>query len=495
MRIAIGGFHTECCTFSPLVATRDDFLILRGGELRAAYPFFDAVKGLEAVPLVRARALPGGQVERAFYEEIKTEFLAKLRALGPWDGVFLHMHGAVNVVGMDDAEGDWIAATRAVVGPDCLIAASYDLHGNISPRVVDGLDLLSAYRTAPHIDWYETLERAGSLLVRCLRERLRPHKAFCPVPVLLPGERTGTEWDPGQRVYAAIPGVIEREGLLDASVLVGYVWADEPRATASTVAYAADPAAAERGARALAQTYWDARHGFTFGVPTAPVDETIRTALAAAERPVVISDSGDNPTAGGVGDVPYTLGRLIALGAPDAIYASLADPAAVAVCHAAGVGATVRLSLGGKLDPVHGQPLDVSGVVKAAVTVPWPLYGPEAGRAQNRQAVVQIGGVQAIVTEQRTPFHRLDDFRQLGIEPAQHAIIVVKVGYLVPELKALAATALLALSPGAVDQDITRLPYRRIRRPMYPFDPDMTWRVGEQLDHLSQVTGACDSRV
>lgn len=477
MRIAIGGFHTECCTFSPLVATRDAFLILRGDELRAAYPFFDAVPGLDAVPLVRARALPGGPVERAFYEEIKTEFLAMLHALGPWDGVFLHMHGAVNVFGMDDAEGDWIAATRAAVGPDCLIVASYDLHGNVSPRVVDSLDLLSAYRTAPHIDWYETLERAGSLLVRCIQEGIRPAKAWCPVPVLLPGERTGTEWDPGQSVYAAIPGVIEREGLLDASILVGYVWADEPRATASTVAYAADSAAAERGAHALAQSYWDARHGFVFGVPTAPVDETIRAALDAAARPVVVSDSGDNPTAGGVGDVPYTLGRLIALDAPDAVYASIADPAAVAVCHAAGVGASVRLSLGGKLDPVHGQPLDVSGVVEAAVTVPWPLYGPEAGRAQNRQAVVRIGGVRAILTEQRTPFHRLDDFRQVGIEPAQHAIIVVKVGYLVPELKALAATALLALSPGAVDQDITRLPYQRIQRPMYPFDPDMTWDV------------------
>lgn len=176
--------------------------------------------------------------------------------------------------------------------------------------------------------------------------------------------------------------------------------------------------------------------------------------------------------------MPYTLDRLIALGAPDAVHASLADPAAVAVCHAAGVGSTVHLSLGGKLDPVHGQPLSVSGVVKAAVTVPWPLYGPEAGRAQNRQAVVQIGGVQAILTEQRTPFHCLDDFCVLGVEPAQHAIIVVKIGYLVPELKALAATPLLALKPGAVDQDITRLPYRRIRRPMYPFDPDMTWEAG-----------------
>lgn len=475
MRIAIGGFHTECCTFSPLVATRDDFLVMRGAELRSAYPFFDAVAGLETVPLVRARALPGGRVERAFYEEIKAEFLAKLRASGPWDGVFLHMHGAVNVVGMDDAEGDWIAATRQVVGPDCLIAASYDLHGNVSPTVVHGLDLLSAYRTAPHVDWYETLERTGALLIRCLRDKLRPHKAFCPIPVLLAGERTGTEWDPGQSVYAAIPGVIEREGLLDASILVGYVWADEPRATASAVAYAADLAAAHRGARALAQIYWDARHSFTFGVPALPVDECIQMAVAAAARPVVISDSGDNPTAGGVGDVPYLLERLIAHGAPDAIYASIADSTAVAVCHAAGPGGNVRLSLGGKLDPVHGQPLEISGVVKTVVTVPWPLYGPEAGRAQNRQCVVQIGGVQVIITEQRTPFHRLDDFRKLGIEPAEHALIVVKVGYLVPELKALAATALLALSPGAVDQDITRLPYQHIRRPMYPFDPDMNW--------------------
>lgn len=475
MRIAVGGFHVESCTFSPLMSRAGDFHVERGDDLLANYPFLTGVEGVTLVPLVRARAIPGGCVDRAFYDAIKAEFVAGLRDHDPWDGVFLHLHGAVNVAGMDDAEGDWIAAVRAVVGPDCVLAASYDLHGNVSPRVIEHLDVLTAYRTAPHVDWYQTLERAGELLITCIRENIRPHKAFIRVPVLLPGECTSTEWDPARRIYAAIPAVIAREKLMDASILVGYVWADEPRASATVIALGTDPAAAERGARELAQQYWDARHEFAFGVSALPVDECIAAALRADRFPVVISDSGDNPTAGGVGDIPYVLERLIAHDVPDVVVAGIADAAAVDVCCAAGIGADLTLSLGGKLDPVHGRPLAVTGTVEALANAPWPYFGKASGQEINRQAMLRVGGVLIIVTEQRTPFHRLDDFRRLGIEPAEHKLIVVKIGYLVPELNALAGTALLALSPGAVNQDVTRLPYRRIQRPMFPFDPDMTW--------------------
>jgi microcystin degradation protein MlrC len=475
MKIGMGGFRIESCTFSPLLAREKDFQVLRGKRLLENYPFRSKYNDVEFVPLVNAGALPGGPVERSFYDSVKDEFLRGLREQGPWDGLFLHMHGAVNVAGLDDAEGDLLAAIREAVGPASLIAASYDLHGNVSRRVMDCLDILSAYRTAPHVDGPETLERACALLVRCIEGKIRPHKAFVPVPILLPGEKTSTEWEPAASLYRLIPGVIKGDVVLDASILIGYVWADELRSTAAVIALGTDGEKVHNAAVMLAQFFWDVRHEFRFGVTADSVDRCIQMALDAPERPVVISDSGDNPTAGGVGDVPYVLERMQALGVTDGVFASITDPEAVATCEAAGSGADVEFLLGGKLDPIHGKPLRVKGHIVSLYRQPWLLSRTGDTDVVNRMAVVDVQGIQVIVTERRTVFHRMADFRNLGIEPGQHKIVVVKIGYLEPELKSLAAKALLALSPGAVNQDITSLPFKRIQRPMYPFDPGMVW--------------------
>ncbi len=480
MKIALGGFAIESCTFSPLLTREKDFQVTRGKQLLAAYPFMSSYGDVEFVPLVYARALPGGPVEKSFYTCVKDEFVRGLRDQGAWDGIFLHMHGAVNVAGMDDAEGDLLAALREAVGPDCLIAASYDLHGNVSQRVMDGIDILSAYRTAPHIDGRETLERACSLLVRSIREGTRPYKAFIPVPILLPGERTSTEWEPGASLYRTIPGVITGDAVWDASILIGYVWADEPRSSAAIVAFGADKEEVQKAAATLARRFWDVRREFQFGVTTASVDDCIRMAMSAAERPVVISDSGDNPTAGGAGDTPYVLERMLALGVADGLVAGIADPEAVSRCEEAGPGAEVEFLLGGKLDPVHARPLRVTGRVVSLHRRPWLVSFAGTSDVVNRMAVVDVQGIQVIVTERRTPFHRLADFLDLDIDPRRHPIVIVKIGYLEPELKAFAAKALLALSPGAVNQDITSLSYGRIQRPMYPFDPDMAWEPDDQ---------------
>ncbi len=141
---------------------------------------------------------------------------------------------------------------------------------------------------------------------------------------------------------------------------------------------------------------------------------------------------------------------------------------AVAACRAAGLGAEVSVSLGGKLDPLHGSPLPMRG--RVVHLAPPELRG-------GHQAVLQVRGVQVIVTERRKAFHYVADFRQAGIDPLAHKIVVVKMGYLVPDLQRLAPRALLALSPGAVDQAIERLPYQRIQRPIYPLDPDMSWQA------------------
>jgi microcystin degradation protein MlrC len=481
MRIAIGGIATESCTFSPDVTRLEDFRVLREEALLAAgrYPFlphFEAQSGavgtpattqIKFLPTLQASALPGAPVEVQAYAQLKEEFLARLQDLLPLDGIYLDLHGAMNVRGMDDAEGDWARATRKVVGADCLISASMDLHGNISAPFIEAIDMLAAYRTAPHVDYIETRKKAVSMLVRCLTEGVRPLQTRLPVPVLLPGERTSTEWEPAASVYAALAETDQQPGILDASIFVGYVWADEPRASATVIVTGTDEAVNRREAARLGQLYWQARHDFDFGVPSGTIDECIEMALTAEEACVFISDSGDNPTAGGVGDVPAFLERLLAHdNVPGAVVASIVDAAAVAHCQVAGLNNRVTVSLGGKLDPVHGRPLTVSGRV---------IHLKEQDEVGGDIAVLQCGAVKVIITERRKPFHFIAEFEKLGIDSLAHKIVVIKIGYLVPDLKRAAPKALLALSPGAVNQDIPSLPFQRIQRPMYPLDPDMVW--------------------
>ena len=262
MRIAAGGISIECATFSPLLSERSDFDIRRGAELSTRYPFADEVADAQLVPILHANALPGGILRRGVYDALAGEFLEGLAAGAPWDGVYLDLHGAMAVEGSEDAEAEFISAVRAVVGPECLISASYDLHGNLSAAIMEQLDLVTAYRTAPHEDALETRARAYSLLLRCLRAGHRPCKAFVPIPVLLSGERTMTLVEPGKRIYAGIESVVDGDGVLDASLLVGFTWADQARSHAAAVALGRDEGATWAAARKLASAYWEARHDF-----------------------------------------------------------------------------------------------------------------------------------------------------------------------------------------------------------------------------------------
>jgi microcystin degradation protein MlrC len=291
-------------------------------------------------------------------------------------------------------------------------------------------------------------------------------RAWVRIPVILPGERTSTLVDPGKSLYAGLAQPNAEPGVLDASLWVGYVWADEPRSSATVVVTGTDEGVICREAEAIARRYWNERENFNFGTPAGTADWCIAQAVDLPGNSVVISDSGDNPTAGGVGDVPYFLGRLLthpdfARRDLDAIYASIPDRAAVEACYAAGLGADVAVTLGGKLDPVNGEPLPVQGTVET-------LYpdDPIGGDV----AVLRVGGVRVIVTSRRKPHHYLRDFTQLGLDPQATKIIAVKIGYLVPELRQMAHHALLALTPGAVNQDIPALDYQRVARPLFPLD-------------------------
>ncbi|QLF71991.1 M81 family metallopeptidase (plasmid) [Peteryoungia desertarenae] len=466
-RIAVGGIHTECSTSSPVLMQPDDFRVLRGPDL-LAHEYFDFLEaeGVEHLPLLHARAVPGGPLARATYEGFKAEFLERLKATLPIDGLYLAMHGAMNVEGMDDAEGDWISAARAVVGPDVSVAASYDLHGNVTQKIVDQLDIFAGYRTAPHIDVRETMVRAWSMLVRALKTGEKPGIAWAKVPLLLPGERTSTEDEPAKSLYLKLPEHDAVPGIWDANLMVGYVWADEPRTTACAVVTAVDKAAAEKVAAAIAQSYWDAREDFRFGPVTGPLEDMLDMAERTETRPVILADSGDNPTGGGVGDRADVLKALLARSIDDVLIAGITDRPAVERCFAAGAGARVSLKVGGSLDPA-------SRCVEVEADV---VFLDDPGPAAEQQAVVRIGGITLVLAARRRPYHNISDFTRLGLDPTRVRLLVVKSGYLSPELAPLANPNLMALTDGVINQDIENLPSHRRHQPSYPFVKDFSYR-------------------
>lgn len=467
MRIAVGGIHIECSTYNPVLNEEKDFRVVRGEELLAA-PYFAFLKDYDAefLPTIHARAIAGGPVARAAYEAFKAEFLERLKPLLPLDGLYLAMHGAMYVEGMEDAEGDWISAARALVGNNCTVSASYDLHGNVTQRILDALNMYSTYRTAPHIDVEETMRRSVSMLVKSLKTGVKPILLWAPIPVVLPGERTSTVDEPAKSLYAMLPGIDAIDGVWDASLMVGYVWADEPRATAAAIMTGTDRAILEWEAKRVAKAYWDAREDFVFGCETGSIEECVARAIASPTAPVVLAESGDNPTGGGVGDRADVLAELIAKGATGVIFAGIADRPATEACYAADVGAKLDLTVGAALDTKGSKP------VSARFTVKFLL---ETDDPADRQAVVSIGGIDLVLSAKRRPYHNIADFTRLGLDPHQAKVIVVKSGYLSPELAPIANPNLMALSPGVVDQFVERLPRLRKQRPTYPFDKDFAF--------------------
>ena len=475
-RIAIAGISIESSTFSPAQTDLSGFRVTRGDEIFQAYPFLaegtPARKGAVWLPTLRGRAIPGGIVTREAYESMTEEILQRLEAALPLDGLFFDIHGAMSVVGLDDPEGDLIARIREVIGPEVLVSTTMDLHGNVSRRLARLTDLITCYRMAPHEDAGETKERAvANLLDRLERGLGKPlYKAWIPVPILLPGEKTSTRIEPAHSLYAEIDSITRREGVTDAAIWIGYAWADEPRNHAVVMAYGDDEAAVTGAAEELAARMWAVRHDFDFVAPTTTLDAALAAALTSDAKPFIISDMGDNPTAGGAGDVTWTLARLLERSefqsedGPTLIYASIPGPAVVEQAVEVGVGGRIDAPAGAMVDDRYEPPVRLRGVVESIE------HGDPAAETE---VVIRVGSIRVIVTNRRKPYHNESDFTTLGLDPRGADLVVVKIGYLVPELYDMRGDWLMALTPGGVDQDLLRLPYERIQRPMYPLDPEM----------------------
>jgi len=477
-RVLTAGIRHESNSFMPYLTTAEDFTILRGAEITKgqAWATYLNEKGVEVIPTLHAICGPSGIVAKETYEGFRDEILEIFREAGPVDGIFLDMHGALQVEGYPDAQLDLIQRIRKIGGKDVLVAASFDLHGNISQEFMDGLNIISAYRTAPHLDGEETRLRTVKLLFEALHHHYLPQLAHINIPILIPGEKGITSVEPVKSLYDRLPEIAQMEGLMDASIFVGMPWTDVYRAGMSVQVVAQDAGhlhLAQVQAEALANDIWDQRRNLQFDVETASIDEAIGMAVESPDSTVFITDSGDNITAGAAGDGTLVLERLLAHHVSNAVVDGIFDSEAVKQCVNAGVGTEVKLSVGGKIDYIFSKPLSITGRVLHLF-----MGGPDH---KSPGAVLQVEGVTLILHSIHEAFTDPVHFQLAGIDPLAFNIVVVKEGYLFQGLRDIAPRAIMALTPGFANQILENLEYNQVRRPIFPLDPDMTWAASSSV--------------
>jgi len=498
-RIAVGGFLHETNTFAPTKATFDDFV--HGGGWPAMAMGADVLKtmrninvglagfveaaealGWEMVPTISCGASPSAHVTADAFERIVKVMVEGIRAAGPLDGVYLDLHGAMVTEHLDDGEGELLARVREIIGSDLPLVVSLDLHANVTPEMVAQADALIAYRTYPHVDMADTGRAAAKHLALLLGSRQKFAKAFRQLPFLIPISWQCTSDQPTRGIYQRL-AALESGAVPTLSFAPGFPAADFAHCGPSVFAYGRTQADADAAADSIAALIESHEDDFDGRIYTP--DEGVRHAMELATRankPIIIADTQDNPGAGGDSDTTGMLRALVRNNASKAAIGVIYDPASAKAAHAAGVGATVTLALGGRSgisgDAPYKETFTVENLSDGKFVAPGPYYG---GRDMDMgpSAALRIGDVRVVVSSHKAQLADQSMYRYVGIEPTEQAILVNKSSvHFRADFEPIAEKLLICAAPGAMPADTAALPWTRLRpgiriRPNGPaFAPD-----------------------
>ncbi len=441
--------------------------------------FIDAAESADVVlvPALAVWATPSGLVDDATLDELVAEIVGAIECCRP-DGVALALHGAMVSRAREDADAWILERVREAAGRDIPVVATLDLHDNISPRMVELADVLVGYDTYPHVDQRERAREAFELLLRIIAREVRPVSCLIKPPMMPTSQNMTTDREPMRSIIRRAHELEAQRGVLNVTVAGGFPPADTPDTGFSVlVTTDGDERLARSAARDLAAVAWEYRSQFLGGV--ASWDAAAEILKSDAPGPIVLVDIADNPWTGGPGDSAELVRFLLREGIGDACVAAVRDPRAVECCVAAGPGGTVDLELGGQTDGLHGPPLAVSGVVRNLSVGRYVNAGPmHAGVEVNLgpTAVVRVEGIDVLVTTfAETPID-LNVFRSQGIEPTARRVIALKgKGHFRAAYEPIASRVVLVEGPGITGSDLGRLAFERVRRPIWPLDPDVRW--------------------
>jgi microcystin degradation protein MlrC len=494
MRLVIAQMKHETNTFSPVPTLLARFgsggqpppegaaavAAYRGtGSAIAAFIDLAEAAGAELTVPIAASAWPSGPVHDAAFEHIAGR-ICEAVAQG-CDAVLLDLHGAMVTERFEDGEGELLARLRRIA-PTTPIGVALDMHTNLYDAMGANATAIAGYQTYPHIDMYETGQRAGRTILSMLAGQAKPTMAWGRRPMLPHVMRQGSADSPNRELQARCRQM-EAEGALSASVFVGFPNADIEFAGLSAVVVTDNDAAlARRWCDELLEMAWAQREAFVYRIePLADSIAQARALGAAKPRdsgPVVLLDHSDNCASGGTMDTTTVLGAILDAGLEDVAAFAIYDPAAVQQMMRAGIGAEVTLSLGGKLDMpaigLKGEPRTVSGRVRLLSDGRYRNRGPMARGEQvdmGPSAVLDTGRVQIVVISDHVEPHDLSAFTAVGIAPELKRFVMLKSRvHWRAGLGALASSVVECAGTGVCSSDYGLLGFKRVRRPVYPLD-------------------------
>ncbi|MCD6530515.1 M81 family metallopeptidase [Candidatus Bathyarchaeota archaeon] len=505
LRVAVGGFGAESNSFSiesPVSETEDveigQEIISKNLSKRTVIGgFLEVLKdaGIEVIPTLRVFWGATGVIAKESYEHYKGELIRRVEEAGKLDGVLLDLHGAMVAENAPDGEGVLLKELRETVGEETPIMAVLDIHGNITDLKVDMADALLGYKTNPHIDLYERGKDAANLLTSTLKGETKPLMHLKRLPMLGPNLGMST-WSynpkeeenlPFAKIMRKVKEVEKNPKILDLSVFIGFPYSDIPESVTSVLAITdGDLDLARETTDEIAEMVWNSRREFIEVRPLIQVDEAVEAAIKAPEGPIILVDVADNSGGGAPCDNTVILEALLCKGAEDAVV-PIRDPEAVAVALSAGVGSTIEVEVGGKIDRRFYKPVKVKARVKTLSDGVYTIRGPYHGGYRTKgpvlpkeswkkvdvgkMALLEVDGIEIIVSEGRVGMEQ-DYYKAVGVDPSQRKIVVVKSHQAHrASFENIAKRIIEVDTPGSTSPSYRGLTFKNIPRPVFPLDP------------------------
>ena len=499
MRVLMAMMMHETNTFSPVPTDLQRFALTQGGTPPVGQEAVQAFRGTgmalaayidEVEQLgwaydvaLAAHAAPSGVVQTGAFETM-CQTIVQAVASQPYDAVLLDLHGAMVTAEHDDGEGELLRRIRAVA-PQVPVAVAYDMHANIYADMVELAQAVAGYQTYPHVDAYKTGQRAARAVLGMVQGKTKPTSAWGRVPMIPHVMRQSSEDEPNRSLQARARAM-EQQGALCASVFTGFPHADIEGAGLSVVVVTDnDPALAAQWRDELLAMAWAQRAAFVYEIePLAQAVARAASLKPPGPGPIVLLDHYDNTASGGTMDATRVLAEIMAQGLQDVAAFAIYDPQAVAQCMQAGVGAQVKLSVGGKLAMTqvpHAHPaLPLEGVVKTLSFGRYRAKGPMSKGARQdmgHAAVVDTGAVEVVLISRHVEPFDVNALLSVGIDPMQKRFVMLKSRvHWRAGLGQLAAATVDCAGNGVCTSDYGDLTFHRLRRPIYPLDPLTEWQ-------------------
>ena len=489
-RVLTARFMHETNTFSRVptdmaMIRRRDFHLenempaaFRGTRSAVGAAFEAADKyGWTLVHPVSANPNPSGTVTDDAFETVTGMILDAVDAKGPIDGALLHLHGAMVSDSYEDAEGEFLARLRQRVGPNVPVVVTLDLHANVTQKMADNANALIAYRTYPHIDYYERAWQGAELLERAMRGEIRPKTVIARRPMLYGLDHGRTQRGPMAELIARGEALEQSGAALVVSICAGFSRANIRDVGPSvTVTVDGSPARAQTIAEEFMDYAWQTRDFTT--VKLLSIAEAVALARRGVpgDKPLVVADYTDNPGGGGYGDATAFLKGLVEARIDNVAFHAICDPEGVQQGMRAGVGAKITLALGGKTDPaMGGGPLNLEGEVVCLTNGRFVAYGPMGGGVERNYGpsmVFRVGGIDVIVITNNGQATDLTQFTSLGIDPTRYRTVAVKsMQHFRAAFEPIAREVVLVDTGALCSEIYTPELFTRVRRPIWPLDP------------------------